>query len=140
MNQLYMKRIIFVSQCLMNRTLNENMENINLLNFFANTDIGIVQMPCPKFSSVDCKEESQKIVTQIQKYLKNKFNVLGIIGVESSPTCAVYKKKKGYGRGTLFNEIEREMQERKFQVPLIGIDSNNAFSSLRRLKLLVKNC
>jgi len=135
-----MKRVIFVSQCIMNKTLKKEIENVDILGFFAQTDVGIIQMPCPKFNKMNFKKESQRIVTQIEKYKKKKYNVLAVVGMENSSNCAVYKKKKGYGRGALFEEIEREMEERNFQVPLFGFDSKNPFTSLNRLKILVKNC
>ena len=116
----------------------------DLLEIFAESGIGIVQLPCPqlefngglnrsvKHNSAstnsyrnNCKKMSTSLIGQIESYIKNSYHVVGIIGVEFSSTCGVHQvqngKKNVPGKGVLMEEIEKEMQKKNFQVPMASI-------------------
>ncbi len=161
------KKVVFVSHCI----LNQNARALGrerapgavkeLLELFSEAGVGIVQIPCPQVeynggvnrrsNSRSCKEKAYKgfckklsssILKQVEKYLKNNYDVLGILGVELSATCAVHQIENGSknapGKGVLIEQIEEAMHKKNFQVPLIGIDLNNVFSSMRKVQSLVK--
>lgn len=161
------KKVVFVSHCI----LNQNARALGrerspgtvkeLLELFSESDIGIVQIPCPQVeynggisrraNSNTCKERAYKsfckklsssILQQVEKYLKKDYDVLGILGVELSATCAVHQiengTRKAPGKGILIEQLEESMRKKNFQVPMIGIDLNNVFSSMKKIQSLIK--
>lgn len=136
----------------------------DLLTMFADAGIGIIQLPCPqmefngglnrvrsKISKTDsdesgayrknCKKLSSDVIKQVEAYIKNSYKVVGILGVEFSTTCAVHQIQNGRknvpGKGVLIEEIEQEMQKKNFQVPIIGVNLNNTFSSVEKIQTLL---
>ena len=161
------KKVIFVPHCLLNHNVRVNRRDKttkDLIELFLDADVGIVQIPCPEVEfngglnrsirskkAYDtknyrnyCRKLSLEILENVEKYLKAKYNVLGILGVEFSPTCAVHRidngKKIVPGKGILIEELETEMQKKNFQVPLIPTNLNNIFSTIENLDILLKNC
>jgi len=154
------EKLIFVSHCILNQSIrNKKFSKVKeLVKLFTESDVGIVQLPCPKIDCNGifvrnenniriykkyCKKISAFIVNTIKKYLDANFEVIGILGVEFSPICGVHKinngKKNVYGKGILIEEIESEMQKKNFQVPVISTNLNNIFSTLEKIDLLLKN-
>jgi predicted secreted protein len=164
-----MKKVVFVPHCILNQNVRAvGKEKSNgtikeIVNFFAEAEVGIVQLPCPEVEfdgGLDrplktkenynneiyrncCREISLKILKEVRKYLDKEYKVVGILGVEFSPTCAVYRIENGKkilpGKGILMEELEKEMQKENFQVPIIAVNLNNIFSTLEKLSLLLKN-
>lgn len=164
-----MKKVVFVPHCILNQNVRAvGKEKSNgtikeIVNFFAEAEVGIVQLPCPEVEfdgGLDrplktkenynneiyrncCREISLKILKEVRKYLDKEYKVVGILGVEFSPTCAVYRIENGNkilpGKGILMEELEKEMQKENFQVPIIAVNLNNIFSTLEKLSLLLKN-
>lgn len=75
-----------------------------------NSDVQIIQLPCPEFTLYGanrwghvsnqfnniffknhCREVLKPIINQIQEYLEHptKFKLLGIVGIDGSPSCGV---------------------------------------------------
>lgn len=163
------KKVVFVPHCI----LNQNVRAVGkeksygtvkeIIKFFAEAEIGIIQLPCPEvefdgglerqFKTKEnynneiyrrcCREISLKILKEVRKYLDKEYKVIGILGIEFSPTCGVYRieneRKILPGKGILIEELENEMQKENFQVPIISVNLNNIFSSLEKLSLLLKN-
>lgn len=137
----------------------------DVTDMLAEAGIGIIQLPCPQLefnggginrkqtskNSYDnksyrtfCKNLSTDILKTIQKYLQNDYKVLGIIGVELSSTCGVHQvdnnngKKASPGKGILIEELEEIMHKKNFQVPIIGINLNNLYSSMDKIQTMLK--
>ena len=163
------KRVVFVSHCLLNQNTRAiNQEKYpgvvkDVMELFLEAGIGVVQLPCPQIEHngggikrkfrpskvlkengyrTECKKMSTSIIKQIEKYLKEDYNVVGIVGVEFSPTCAVHQvnngKKNVPGRGIFIEELESKMQKKNFQVPIIGVNLNNIYSSTEKIQSLLK--
>ena len=161
------KKIIFVSHCL----LNQNARPMGgekypgavkeLLELFAESGVGIIQIPCPQLEfneglnrrpklkesdtngfRTKCQKLSCNIIEKIENYLRKNYNILGILGVEMSSTCGVYQVQNGKrvvpGKGIFIEELEKEMQRKNFQVPIIGLNLNNIFSSMEKVQSLLK--
>ncbi len=163
------RRVLFVSGCIFNPNVlpiekqNFSTSTKELLKFFSEFDIGLIQMPCPQFefngglgrkqktkTELDreiyresCKKLSKKLIECIEKYRSKDYKVLGVLGVEFSPNCGVNKIENGFrnvpGKGIFIEEFEREMSEKNFQIPLIGLDLNNVAKTIENLNLLLKN-
>ena len=162
------KKVIFVSHCLLNQNVRaEGRERFSgsfkdLLELFASSGIGIIQLPCPQIEfdgeGLDrkikpklnletngyrkhCSKISNEIIKQIENYLRNNYDVVGILGVELSTSCGVHQilngKKNVPGKGVLIEEIEKEMQKKNFQVPIIGVNLDNIFSSIEKVQSLL---
>jgi len=162
------KKVVFVSHCI----LNQNAKAIGrdkypgtvkeLIELFSEAGIGIVQIPCPQIEfncgldrkakgkdSYDkktyrgnCKKLATSLLQQIETYLQKNYSVVGILGVEFSPTCAVHQVENGNkntpGKGIFIEELEIEMQKKNFQVPVMGVNLNNMYSSMEKLQSLLK--
>ncbi len=162
------KKVMFLTHCI----LNQNAAAVgrakqaggfkDVLEVLSEAGIGIVQMGCPEMefdgglhrkprgkSSYDtksyrafCKKMAQQILQQIELYLSKNYKVMGILGVEFSPTCAVYQIEDGNrnvpGKGILMEEIEEEMRKKRFQIPVLGINPNNTNSSIEKLQSLLR--
>lgn len=141
-----MKKVVFVPHCILNQNVravgNEKSNGTikEIVNFFAEAEVGIVQLPCPEVEfdgGLDrqlktkenynneiyrkcCREISLKILKEVRKYLDKEYKVVGILGVEFSPTCAVYRIENGKkifpGKGILMEELEKEMQKENFRI------------------------
>jgi predicted secreted protein len=162
------KKIVFVSHCLLNQNARpvggEKYAGAvkELLELFAEAGVGIVQIPCPQLEfneglnrksrskesydtngfRVKCQKLSCTIIEKIENYLRKNYNILGILGVELSSTCGVYQIQNGRrnvpGKGIFIEELEKEMQRKNFQVPIIGLNLNNIFSSMEKVQSLLK--
>ena len=162
------KKIVFVSHCLLNQNAmpigKESYAGSvkDLLELFAEAGIGIVQLECPQMefnSGLDrrpvakgshenngfrgsCNKMSTKLLEKIESYMKNNYKVVGILGVEFSNTCGVHQVRNGNrrapGKGVFFEELETEMQKRNFQIPVIGINLTNIYSSIDKVQNLLK--
>lgn len=113
---LYDKRkqkVIFISNC----WLNDNMRypggaahsggDTSLIKFLLDNGCGIIQMPCPEYNclgglekekygikigeeAVKCyRKTADQVVNQIKEYKKYGYNVVGILGMNPSPSCGV---------------------------------------------------
>jgi len=162
------KKVIFVSHCLLNQNARpirgEKYPGSvkDLLEIFAEAGIGIVQLPCPQLefnggldrklkskNAYDtkgyrnfCHKVSSKLIKQVENYIKEDYKVIGILGVEFSSTCGVHQVKDGRrnvpGKGILIEELEAEMEKKNFQVPVVGVNLNNIFNSIERVRSLLK--
>ena len=128
------KKVVFVSHLILNPNECKNKEKMqilmrDLINVFAEAGVGIIQMPFLDYDSfknpVKLKNFSSSIAEQIKEYLKD-CHVLAILNTN--------KSRK------VINEIESEMQKRRVQIPIIGIDAENLIDSMRKIQLLIKYC
>jgi len=162
------KKILFVSHCILNQTARatgkqrSNGTIKELMELFSESGVGIVQLPCPEivYNGVtnrksksktandtksyrnSCKKLSDSLLLQIKDYLQKDYNVIGVLGVELSPTCAVHQLENGSknvpGKGIFMEELETAMRKKNFQVPVIGVNLNNLYSSMEKLQNLLQ--
>jgi predicted secreted protein len=161
-------KIVLVSHCILNQSARpvgrEKYSGVvkEILELFTESGVGIIQIPCPqlefneglnrKSNSKDCydntcfRSKCQKlscnVIQMIESYVKKNYEILGILGIEQSSTCGVYQVQNGKrsvpGKGIFIEELEKEMEKKNFQVPIIGVNLNNIFSSLEKVQSLLK--
>lgn len=160
------KKVIFVSHYLLNQNATaagrERAPGAikELLELLAEAGIGIIQLPDPELEAFGldrkhktkealdnkpyrtaCKKQAIDILRQIEMYLKSNYQVVGVLGVEFSPTWAVHQLENGNrnipGKGILIEELEEAMRGKRYQVPIIGVNLNNIFSSAEKLQALI---
>ena len=162
------RKAILVSHCLLNQSVRaigaEKYPGVvkELVELCSETGIAMLQLPCPQVEFGDgldrklkpketydtkhyrknCRDLSKRILDSVETYRGKNYDILGIIGVEFSSTCGVHQIANGSrntpGKGILVEELENEMQKRNTQVPIIGFNLNNGFSSIEKLQSLFK--
>lgn len=110
------RKLILVSHCLLNS--NSKVEGLSkykgvLKEFFEwafKNGVGIIQLPCPEmsiyginrwghvkeqFDTMHFRKMSRKmlmpIVEQVKNYKENDYKIIGVLGVDGSPSCGVNK-------------------------------------------------
>ncbi len=125
------KRIILVSHCVLNRcskverTLpKERADTLKLVEHLMKEDIGIIQLPCPEMYMYGIKRwghvKSQfdtkffrdhsismltPIINQLTDYQKNGYEIVGVVGINGSPSCGVSRVCDGNTWGGEFEDI-----------------------------------
>jgi len=148
------RKVAFLAYCL----LDQNARAKGIANYpgpvseivetLTANGVGIVQMPCPELLYADfdraphpknwydnkefrgvCRECAEQVTERVRKYAKNSYQVVGIIGVESSPSCAV--------KGIFIEELLEVLGSRGLDdIPVIEayIDKKGVRSTCRRLE------
>ncbi len=133
----------------------------DVIEFLIRNNINIMQMPCPELyfdgirrkpcgkSHYDtphnrkiCRDVAINVVDMIQLIQSGGYEVIGILGVNYSPSCAVdcikYKRpEKIRGTGIYIEELKKILQERKLQIPMIGIENYNISVTMKQLEELI---
>lgn len=153
------KRIVLVSHCILNQnTVVQPLARAkgaykNIVVELINNDIGIHQLPCPEYRFLGLKREPMTkeqydtegfrninksiaidTVNIIKEYINNEYEVLGIIGINESPTCSI-KGEKGILMEELINILNEENIKLNFiDVPTDYYDGENAVTFIADLK------
>lgn len=110
------KKLILLAHCLLNQNSTllgwERAEGpfSEILNLFAEHHVSILQLPCPElaylgldrqpmtyeeYNTFDYKMHCIHILKpfsmQLKHYLKNDYEILGVLGIEQSPSCDIQK-------------------------------------------------
>ena len=127
-------RIVFLAHCFlnMNTRFPEGAEfpgaNVPLVELLLQSEVGIVQMPCPEFLCLGLEKTgwgvgseaairgafrrvAETVADQVEAYLGGGYEILGIIGMNPSPSCGVEVSK---GRGTMLG-LDRDTSEKAEQ-------------------------
>ncbi len=160
------RKVIFVSHLLLNQNAApcgcEKAPGAvkELLELLGESGIGIIQLPDPELECfgldrkskgkdtldtksyrTTCRKLAADVLRQIESYMKANYQVVGMLGVEFNPTWAVHQLSNGTrnvpGKGILIEEIEAAMHGKRYQVPIIGVNLNNIFSSAEKLQALL---
>lgn len=106
------KRILLVSHCILNQnTVIENHARaegavLSAAEWAMKEGFGILQLPCPEFTFLGlnrppmtyeqyntpeyrkhCREILAPVLSQSKDYLKNHFEITGLLGIKGSPSC-----------------------------------------------------
>lgn len=174
------KKIILICHCIINS--NSKVEGLSqyggifkeFVNLIAEKDIGIIQLPCPEmivygikrwghvkeqfdtlFYREQCREMLRPIVQQTKSYIDAGYEILGVVGIDGSPSCGVNHTCSGEFRGEISNNDELEsiletlkevkgsgvfMEELKsyleevgIKIPFTAINENHVYSSLDKI-------
>lgn len=130
------RRVIFISHCWLN--INTRFPegcafagaNVPLIKTLLDAGLGIIQMPCPEYECLglekwlygevildeirDCfRKQAEVVLNQIKDYRALGFDIVGILGMNPSPSCGVTVAK---GKGTMLG-TDRDTSEQ----PVPGI-------------------
>ena len=126
------RRVVFLAHCFLN--MNTRFPGGSayrgatepLIEVLLNSGAGIVQMPCPEFlclglakqlygelpekSLRECfRKLAEGVVDQMQDYLELGYEIMGVIGMNPSPSCGVEITK---GKGTMLG-LDRDASEKE---------------------------
>lgn len=113
------RRVVLVSHCILNA--NAKVEGLSvyagvhpLVGELAALGIGIIQMPCAEFAGCGmkrwgqtreqyehpsflalCEGYADEAYRQVLEYRRCGYDVLGVVGIEGSPTCGVTRSASG---------------------------------------------
>lgn len=124
------KKLILISHCVLNQNsvvlpLAKSKGGFQIAKFIIDQGVGIIQLPCPEFKflgpqrkpmnkeeydSLDyralCRDLFTPILEDIKKYLAQDYSLVGILGINNSPTCSITGK-----RGIFMEEIFAMLNE-----------------------------
>lgn len=128
------KRIILISHCIINQNtvIPEEARALGAIpsavEWLVKEGLGIMQLPCPEFSflgfnrpamtyeqydTVEYRQHIQEIlapfVKQLVEYKNNGYEIVGMLGVQSSPSCDPT-------RGVFTEELERVLADVNIQL------------------------
>ena len=181
------KRIIILTHCILNANAKVHGLStypavmVSLVNFFIEQDIAIIQLPCPEMAIYgiqrwghvkeqfdtlhfreSCVQMLKNIVGQIKNYKDNGYEVLGIIGINGSPSCGVTKtcssgawfgdfldKENTWEKietlnmidemGVFIEELVKLLRKHEIQIPLWAIDEGDYENSSKELIDTIKS-
>ncbi|WP_291570153.1 CD3072 family TudS-related putative desulfidase [Clostridium sp. UBA4548] len=153
------KNLVLVSHCLLNQNsvvppLARAKGAFPIAKGLIEEGIGILQLPCPEFKFLGperkpmskeeydskeyrelCKNLFKPVLEDIKIYLKSGYNLLGILGINESPTCSI-TKERGIFMEEILEALEKEnIKINYFEIPTTyteGEDYNELYSSLRK--------
>ncbi len=157
------KRVVLVSHCILNQNTvvyplaRAKGPYKDIIIELMNNDIGIHQLPCPEYRYLGLKREPMSkeqydnkefrainksiaidTVNVIKEYINNGYEVLGIIGINESPTCSIKGEK-----GILMEELLRTLVKENIELKLIDVptdyhDVTNSDKFVFELKKFIK--
>jgi predicted secreted protein len=163
------RKAVFVShcmlaQCVMAEGVAKHFAGMvkPVVEFCMRNDVNIMQMPCPEtmcgsgglgrsprgkawYEQNGLRQTSEEIARgqadYVVKLLAAGIDVLGVIGVDFSPACAVNYLNKGRsiikGEGIYVEELRRALTERGISLPFVGISGKWQKKMVRDLELLL---
>jgi len=154
MKDVRSRKVAFLAYCLLDQNARaEGIANYpgpvsKIVENLIRTKVGMVQMPCPEllYEGFDrsphpkswydneefriiCRNCAEQVVARVEKYVKNGYQVVSIIGVEHTPSCAVDVLKVNVnrerelvkGQGIFIEELLKELNTKDLNnVPIIG--------------------
>ena len=106
------KKILLVSHCILNQNTVIDEEAraagavLSAVEWAMNEGYGFLQLPCPEFTFLGlnrpsmtyeeyntpeyrkhCRVILQPVLQQAEEYLKNGYEIVGLLGIQSSPSC-----------------------------------------------------
>jgi len=127
-------------------------------------DINVIQMPCPEsqlggceqglkrgpkgidqYDTPEFREICQRLASETVKMIKgilaNGYEIVAILGIEYSPSCATkiqYSPRGTFHRPGLFIEaLKNQLDKEKIKIPFIGINRRGIKKSLNELRQLI---
>jgi len=172
------RKIILLGHCLLNA--NCKVEGLalykgclpELVSFLASNEIAIYQLPCPELTSHGlnrwgqtieqydnpfyhhhCATLVEKVMREIKEYHVNGYKIVGVIGLDGSPSCGVditcsgdwkgAPKSRPYhmvkGTGIFMQHLKDSAQREKIFFPFKGINEENPSSSMAEIKKFIQS-
>lgn len=133
-----------------------------VLEMLMRHNINIVQMPCPELvfdsfcrrpchkpkydkpkNRAACCQVAQQVVDQMILLRDNGNEIVAIVGIDFSPSCAVDllygpRRERQSGSGIFIEELKTLLTKNGFKIPMLGIRLYEIDHTLQRLKKLLE--
>lgn len=90
-----------------------------------------------------CQAMTDAIVYQIEEYRKRGFQVIGLVGINGSPTCGVnttWADDREYeGCGIFIEMLEEKFKEKAIVVSMVGIKARDRLEAVSAVNTLLGN-
>ncbi|MBA4383530.1 MAG: hypothetical protein C0410_02220 [Anaerolinea sp.] len=90
-----------------------------------------------------CGKISYDLIYQIKQYQLNGFNIIGMLGINDSPTCGVESTwedgKETAGSGIFIKIFKEECADQGVNIPIRGIKAQDPQAALEALKELLNS-
>ena len=87
------------------------------------------------------KQMAQDIVFQISEYRKYGFQILGIVGINRSPSCGVDTTSKNNreveGEGVFFEALRKELSKDRININFVGIKPSEPQKAVKTIQKLM---
>jgi predicted secreted protein len=128
------KKILLVSHCILNQNTVIDEEAraagavLSAVEWAMNEGYGFLQLPCPEFTFLGlnrpsmtyeqyntpeyrkhCQEILQPVLQQAEDYLNNEYEIVGLLGIQSSPSCDPT-------RGIFIEELKSMLLEKNIEL------------------------
>ena len=137
------KKLILLSHCILNQNsvvlpLARSKGGFPIAKFLLDSGIGIIQLPCPEFKFLGpqrkpmnkeeydsseyrslCRNLFTPILEDIKKYLAKDYSLVGILGINKSPTCSITGR-----RGTFMEEIFAMLNDEAIDINYFDIPAD----------------
>lgn len=135
------KKVIFMSHCILNQNTvvcplaRAKGGYREIIGKIMDEGIGIHQLPCPEYRylglkrepmskeqydtkefRIYCKNIAKDMVNIVEEYLENDYDIMGLIGIQQSPTCSIKGKQ-----GILIEEILDLVKKENVPLKLIDV-------------------
>ncbi len=131
-----------------------------LIEFLADQDVNLVQMPCPEttfqgeeaglrrapkgYSQYDtakfrkhCSTLAKQTAGLAHAFTANGYTVKAVIGIENSPSCAVFgqRSRRGYNPkpGLFIEALRKSLTDLGLSVAMLGVDRKNLEQELPKV-------
>lgn len=85
-----------------------------------------------------CKKLANDIIYQVKEYQKHNFEVIGLIGINGSPTCGIdttwTEGAESDGKGIFINLLDEQLCKNNIFIRMIGIKAYNPELSVRSVE------
>jgi predicted secreted protein len=82
-----------------------------------------------------CRRVAEEIAYQVEQYQQNAFAVVGLLGINGSPTCGVETAwadgREVESPGALIREVQAALKRRGWNVPMRGIRAKDSATAVR---------
>lgn len=100
---------------------------------------GIEEYDTSEFREI-CQRLASETVEMIKAILANGYEVIAILGIEYSPSCAIklqYSHRGTFHRPGLFIEaLKNQLTKEKIEIPFIGVNRRGIKKSLEKIRKL----
>lgn len=182
------KNIILVSHCMLN--IFSKVENFGeeegredarkkIIKVIIDNEIGIIQLPCPElimygsnrwghvkeqfdtpyFRKV-CRKELETYILQIEEYINNGYNIIGILGIDGSPSCGINLTCRGNWKGeigsnpklietintityikemgVMMEELKKLLEEKELKIDMFGFRTETTDKICEKIKHIIE--
>lgn len=89
-----------------------------------------------------CRRLARDLVNQVEQYQQNGFHVVGVLGINGSPTCGVETSWANHteiaGQGVLIRALSIECQKRHLSLPMRGIKAGEPETAVKVARALMQ--